>query len=191
MQDGHISGPDGVSLGDHTIPVDPESVARALGEAIRRHHAGTETGQVNAMASMASTLEKQASAQPDAVMATGPYLGRPVLELARLAAETVSVLPPAIRPSVPIRAGLTLADCVLSRDGRIVIDGLRADGDREIELAAAAVALGGRHGPAVVAPLLDAYGMDQFDLRRLDTAQLLVSVAAQLGVDLGAVAGCG
>ena len=66
-----------------------------------------------------------------------------------------------------------------------------ADGDREIELAAAAVALGGRHGPAVVAPLLDAYGMDQFDLRRLDTAQLLVSVAAQLGVDLGAVAGCG
>ena len=32
MQDGHISGPDGVSLGDHTIPVDPESVARSLGK---------------------------------------------------------------------------------------------------------------------------------------------------------------
>ena len=142
------------------------------------------------MASMASALEKQASAQPDAVMATGPYLGRPVLELARLPQRPFPSFRRLFVRRVPIRAGLTLADCAI-RDGRIVIDGLRADGDREIELAAAAVALGGRYGSAVVAPLLDAYGMDQFDLRRLDTAQLLVSVAAQLGVDLGAVAGCG
>ncbi len=180
---------DGIRLDDRTIPVDPESVARAMGAAIRRHHADPATGENLSMAAMAAALVAASSADADAVMTSGPYLGRPVAELARLAAETVSVLPPAVGATVPIRAALTLADCVLRPDGTVTVDGPRADGDREIELAAAAVALGERHGPAVVAPLLDAYGMDQLDLRRLDTGQLLVSIAAELGIDLGAATG--
>ena len=178
--------PDGVRLDDRAVPVDPESVARALGAAIRRAHDEPAVGRRVSLTEMAAALTEAASSG-SAVMDSGPYLGRPVAELARLAAETVSVLPPALGAVVPARPGLTLGDCVLQPDGTIHLEGDRVDGDREVELAAAAVALGERHGPAVVAPLLDAYGMDLVDLRRLDTGQLLVSIAVELDVDLGSV----
>jgi aminoglycoside phosphotransferase len=55
-------------------------------------------------------------------------------------------------------------------------------GDRHLDLARAAVALALRFGPAVVAPFLDAYGLDDIDVRRLDTCQLLGSVAEEVGV---------
>lgn len=181
-------GSDGVRLDNRALPVDPEVVARAVGAAIRRHHDEDTSGRVATMTAMAEVVLASAADAVEPEMTSGPYLGRPVRELARLAHETVSVLPPAMGPMVPIRAGLDLRDCVLLPDGLVSIDGPRADGDREVELAAAAVALGGRHGPAVVAPLLDAYGMDLIDLRRLDTGQLLVSIARHLGVDLGAAA---
>lgn len=179
--------PDGLRLDDRALPVDPESVARAVGAAVRRGHAEPVTGRAVTLTVMADALVRSAVDALEPEMTAGPYLGRPVAELARLAVETVSVLPPATSVLVPIRAGLTLADCVLRPDGTVAIEGERVDGDREIELAAAAVALGERHGPAVVAPLLDAYGMDSLDLRRLDTGQLLVSIARHVGVDLGRV----
>ena len=53
---------------------------------------------------------------------------------------------------------------------------------RHLDLARAAVALALRFGPAVVAPFLDAYGLDDIDVRRLDTCQLLGSVAEEVGV---------
>ena len=176
---------DGVRLDDRALPVDPEAIARAVGAAIRRCHDAGPVGRTVSLSAMAASLVAAAGDDVDAEMTSGPYLGRPVAELARLAAETVSVLPPAVGSSAPIRAGFDLSDCLLQPDGLVTIDGDRADGDREVELAAAAVALGERHGPTVVAPLLEAYGMDLLDLRRLDTGQLLVSVARQLGVDLG------
>jgi aminoglycoside phosphotransferase len=39
-----------------------------------------------------------------------------------------------------------------------------------------------RFGPAIVAPFLDAYGLDDIDVRRLDTCQLLGTVAEEVGV---------
>ncbi|MEM9467343.1 MAG: hypothetical protein AAGA90_18355 [Actinomycetota bacterium] len=183
--DGSSGGEDGIRLDDRAVPVDPESVARAIGAAIRRAHAQPAAGRPVTLTAMAQVLLDAAAEADEPEMTSGPYLGRPVLELARLAAETVSVLPPAVGATVPIRPGLDLADCLLQPDGTVAIEGVRADGDREVELAAAAVAVGERHGPAVVAPLLDAYGMDHLDLRRLDTGQLLVGIARHLGVDLG------
>lgn len=185
----HSDAPDGVRLDDRALPVDPESVARAVGAAVRRAHGEPLAGPAVTLTVMADRLVSSAAAAAEPEMTSGPYLGRPVAELARLAAETVRVLPPAMATLVPIRADLSLADCVLRPDGTVSIEGGRVDGDREIELAAAAVALGERHGPAVVAPLLDAYGMDSLDLRRLDTGQLLVSIARHLGVDLARAAG--
>ena len=185
----HSSGTnDGIRLDDRAVPVDPEAVSRAIGAAIRRAHDEPPTGRPTTMTAMAAALVDAAERAVEPEMTSGPYLGRPVHELARLAAETVSVLPPAMGEVVPIQAGLGLGDCVLRPDGTVSLEGERADGDREIELAAAAVALGERHGPAVIAPLLDAYGMDALDLRRLDTGQLLVSIARHLDLDLGTVA---
>jgi hypothetical protein len=175
---------DGIRLDDRAVPLDPEAVSRAIGATIRRAHDAPSTRRMLTMAAMADALVSAAAVTDQPEMTSGPYLGRPVLELARLAVETVSVLPPAVGSTVPIRASLSLADCVLVADGTVVITGARADGDREVELAAAAVSLGERHGPAVIAPMLDAYGMDALDLRRLDTAQLLVSIARQLEFDL-------
>ena len=43
----------------------------------------------------------------------------------------------------------------------------------QVNLAVASRSLGEVFGPAVVAPFLDAYGLDDVDLRRLDTHQLL------------------
>ena len=179
---------DRIRLDDRAVPVDPEAVSRAVGVAIRRAH-DTESATTNiSMTAMADALVDAAAHAAEPEMTSGPYLGRPVLELARLAVETVSVLPPAIGPTAAIRPGLDLGDCGLGSDGLVTIDGARRQGDREVELAAAAVALAQRHGPAVVAPLLDAYGMDLIDLRRLDTGQLLVALAHHLDVDLGTVA---
>ncbi|MEM9202390.1 MAG: hypothetical protein AAGC53_12040 [Actinomycetota bacterium] len=182
------TGPDGgIRLDDPHLPVDPESTARAVGAAIRRAHDGPAGRGTIGLSRVAARLQDAAGADNAVLMDSGPYLGRPVAELARLAVETVSVLPPVVRPTVAVRPGFTLGDCVLHADGSIVVGGVRAAGDRELELAAAAIALGSRHGPAVVAPLLDAYGMDLLDLRRLDTSQLLVSIAAEIGVDLDSV----
>lgn len=187
MSDSPVTG-GGVRLDDPTVGVDPEAVSRALGAALRRAHDTPAVGTPLTLTAMAAALVAVAEHASEPEMTSGPYLGRPVLELARLAAETVSVLPPAIGPTVPIRAGLVLGDCVLGPDGIVTVEGERADGDREVELAAAAVAVGERYGPAVITALLDAYGMDLIDLRRLDTGQLVVSIARHVGFDLAAAA---
>ena len=46
-------------------------------------------------------------------------------------------------------------------------------GDPHRDLAVASRSLAEAYGPAVVAPFLDAYGLDDVDLRRLDYHQLL------------------
>ena len=102
--------------------------------------------------------------------------------MARLAVETVTALPESDIAEVSITPGFELGMVELQRDGSMVVLGDTVVGDRHLDLARAAVALALRFGPAVVAPFLDAYGLDDIDVRRLDTCQLLGSVAEEVGV---------
>ena len=175
---------DEMRLDDPAVPFDKESVARALGASIRRRHDLDPTGVPLVLAALADGLVEAAAAVEDRVVDSGPYLGRSITKLARLAAESVEVLPPSSAAPVDIRPGLTLGDCVVRSDGSVRVDGPMVRGDREVELAGAAIEMAMAYGTAVVAPLLDAYGMDVVDLRRLDTCQLLLSVAGELDVDV-------
>ena len=123
-----------------------------------------------------------AEAEDDAIFDSGPYLDRSRYEMARLAVETVTALPESDIAEVAITPGFDLGMVELQRDGSMVVLGDTVVGDRHLDLARAAVALALRFGPAVVAPFLDAYGLDDIDVRRLDTCQLLGSVAEEVGV---------
>ena len=127
-------------------------------------------------------MRAAAEADDDAIFDSGPYLDRSRHAMARLAVETVTALPESDIAEVAITPGFDLGMVELQRDGSMVVLGDTVVGDRHLDLARAAVALALRFGPAVVAPFLDAYGLDDIDVRRLDTCQLLGSVAEEVGV---------
>ena len=197
--------PERVALADPTLPVDPEHAARLLGEALRRRHDEPPTDSrgdpgrgpswplsrlaEHVHARAAQTAEKPA-ATIRVTMPEGPYLGRPVEQLAVALVEMVAALPQAeetdgVETEVAITLGLSLEACFVEPSGGVVVDrpgpAPQAWGDRHVDLAAAAVGLNQRFGPAVVVPMIDAYGFDAVDARRLDTAQLLVALADVVG----------
>jgi len=187
-----------ISFADPVLPLDPEHAARLLGAALRHHHeakprpeAATSdeawgAGSVWSLAAVAEHLARGARATPEVEMPAGPYQGRSVREAAELAVGLVA------EPStgeasdgpVPILPGFGLEHCLVAPDGALSL-GAPADaaaaGDRHLDLAAAAAGLHDRFGAAVVAPMVEAYGFEHLDLRRLDAAQLLVAVAAIVG----------
>jgi aminoglycoside phosphotransferase len=175
--------PEGISLSDPTVPIDPEQAARALGRALAVKHttAPSVDGRVD-LAVFAAAVRADAEASDDATFDAGPYLDRSRHEMARLAVETVAALPATDTAEVAITPGFDLGMVQLQRDGSVIVLGDTVAGDRHLDLARAAVALALRFGPAVVAPFLDAYGLDDIDVRRLDTCQLLGSVAEEVGV---------
>lgn len=174
---------DGIALADKNAPIDPEQAATTLGSVLAARHATvpTATGAVGLVA-FARAVQAASEAHDDAPMAAGPYLDRSRRDLARIAVETVDALPALDDAPAAITPGLSLDVVLLRRDGSIDIDGPTVAGDRHLDIARIAVALAIRFGTAVVAPFLAAYGLDQVDLRRLDTCQLLTSVAVELGV---------
>ena len=129
-----------------------------------------------------TVVRATAEAEDDAIFDSGPYLDRSRHEMARLAVDTVAALPESDIAEVAITPGFDLGMVELQRDGSMLVLGDTVAGDRHLDLARAAVALALRFGPAVVAPFLDAYGLDDIDVRRLDTCQLLGSVAEEVGV---------
>lgn len=175
--------PEGIPLSDLTVPIDPEQAARALGRTLAAKHttAPSTDGRVD-LAFFASVVRAAADAEDDAIFDSGPYLDRSHHEMARLAVETVAALPETNTAEVAITPGLDLGMVELQRDGWMIVMGDTVAGDRHLDLARAAVALALRFGPAVVAPFLDAYGLDDIDVRRLDTCQLLGTVAEEVGV---------
>lgn len=187
--------PPPTSLADPVLPIDPEHAARLLGEALRRHHepeSGANadrvgsTGTVWSLATVTEHLAHRASTAPEVDMPAGPYQGRTVLEAVELASSLVG--DPSVGAAdddpVPIRPGIGLEHCLVVPGGALSL----ADpvdttvvGDRHLDLAAAATGLHRRFGAAVVAPMIEAYGFDRIDLRRLDLAQLLVAIAVGVG----------
>lgn len=174
---------DGFALADPSAPINPEAAAQSLGALLAERHAGAPEldGRIE-LAAFAGAVRAAADAVDDAPIESGPYLDRSRQELGRVAVDTVAALPDTDDALVAITPGLSLHDVTLQRDGSLTIERLSVAGDRHLDLARAAVAMAIRFGPAVVAPFLDAYGIDRLDLRRLDTCQLLTSVAAELGV---------
>lgn len=174
-------------LSDPTLPIDPEAATRALGVALAARHADNPAAApVLQLGELAAHLVAASQGHGGAVT-SGPLAGRDVEELARLAAATVAELPGTGLPAdgsgvlVPVTPGLTLDRCHISIHGAVEIEGGTVWGDRHLDLAAAAVGVAARFGNAVVAPLVDAYGMDAIDLRTLDTCQQLIAVAAEVG----------
>ncbi|MEM8705551.1 MAG: hypothetical protein AAGE98_03790 [Actinomycetota bacterium] len=174
---------DGISLADPSVPIDPEQAATTLGTTLAARHAAVPTAAgVVDLAAFAAAVRDAAESVDDAPIESGPYLDRSRRDLARIAVDTVAALPPSDDPPVAITPGLTLDMVTVQRDGSMVIGADTVAGDRHLDTARVAVALAIRFGTAVVAPFLAAYGLDDVDLRRLDTCQLLTSVAAELGV---------
>ena len=177
-------------LSDPTLPIDPEAATRALGVALAARHAdghaanegaGPPPGPVLRLDDLARDLVDAAAGHTGTVTA-GPLRGRGVEELAGLAAAAVAALPTE-RPStlVKVTPGLALEACHISTRGDVEIADATVWGDPHLDLAAAAVGVAERFGTAVVAPLVDAYGVDAVDLRTLDTCQQLIAVAAEVG----------
>jgi aminoglycoside phosphotransferase len=113
------------------------------------------------------------------VATDGPYAGRMPADLAAIFDELTVELGPIEKP-VFIHGGLRADRVWFDPSGSVTFTGWRHGGvgDRHLDLAAAAALVTDVHGPALVAPLLDAYGIEEVDLRRLDAHQLLAHLLA-------------
>jgi aminoglycoside phosphotransferase len=166
---GHDSMSAGVGL-----PVGPEMFIEAVAAALRAvHELPVERCPFDASGDRLHQLAAQRVADGlVAVAADGAYVGREPADLLAVLADLVSP----DTEAVFIHAGLRGDRVWMGPDGTVAFTGWRRAGvgDHHVDLAAAAALAGELYGPAVVAPMLDAYGLDRVDLARLDAAQLLV-----------------
>jgi|DEB0MinimDraft_10_1074344.scaffolds.fasta_scaffold01018_7 hypothetical protein len=169
--------PRAVTLAEQVIPVDPERIAQLLGDALRvRHEQDPERlPQLGLDAVVERIGGLLGSDDADTELTEGPYLGRTRRWLLDAAMLVIDELPPARQQSAPVRFPFTLADCAVEPDGTLRLAPPTHCGDRHLDLAALAVGLADRFGPAIVGPLFERYGMDGVDARRLDAAQLVLA----------------
>lgn len=80
---------------------------------------------------------------------------------------------------VVIHGSPVLANTWLIPDGTMVLTGWHhcGLGDRHHDLAIAAAVLAGRYGPPLIPVMLEEYGLDLVDPRRLDLHQLLAHLS--------------
>lgn len=161
------------SLPDHGVA--PANIAVIFGEAVRDVHllpldsAPTAPGF--------DELRKEASHRVSHGLVSrrpdGPYRSQAPERLLTTLDSLIDELGPGdavVTHGYPVLESLWIAP-----DQSIALTGWsRAGrGDPHRDLAVASRSLGEMFGPAVVAPFLDAYGLDDVDLRRLDLHQLL------------------
>lgn len=167
----------GARRGSDPLPLGPEQLALELGTALRRLHevdAGTCPLDASLAAQRARVAERHRRGAID-VARSGPYAGRPVGELLAVLDELLATLGEADRTAF-VHGGLRPDRIWFVPDGDVVFTGWRRGGlgDPHLDLAAASALVIEIHGPALVGPLLDAYGLDDVDVQRLDACQLLV-----------------
>lgn len=161
------------TLPDHGV--DPANVAVMFGEAIRDVH-------LLPLASAPSgpgfeELRKEASHRVSHGLVSrrpdGPYRSQAPERLLATLDSLIDEL--GLGDAVVTHGNPELENLWIAPDGSISLTGWsRAGlGDPHRDLAVASRSLGEVFGPAVVAPFLDAYGLDDVDLRRLDAHQLL------------------
>ena len=154
---------------------DPATVATRLGQMIREVHR-LEDGTAPAAPSI-EDLRREAAHRVAHGLVTdppdGPYRGRSPERLLANLDGLLDELGPA--DEVFIHGGPSIGCLWIAADRSCFLTGWsRAGlGDPHRDLAVASRSLNQAFGPAVVAPFLDAYGLDDVDPRRLDTHQLL------------------
>ncbi|MEM7140575.1 MAG: phosphotransferase [Actinomycetota bacterium] len=166
--------PHDASSGIDGHPMGPEALATSLAGMLRElHDLPTRSCPFDASVDV---LRGRAARRIERGLVTrtdeGPYARRPPVDLLALHGRLeLSDTAPTV-----IHGALRAERVWLSPDGSAAFTGWRGAGvgDPHIDLAAAAAIVHQLHGPALVGPLLDAYGLDRIDLARLDAAQLLV-----------------
>jgi len=165
----------GVASGRH--PFGPEAVADTLAAQLRTRHRsdpGSMPGDPfdASLAAVRAAVVARLDAGEVPTAVEGPYAGRSPEELLAVVDTLHDRLGEVAAPT-PVLGTVDLRRTYLDRDAdAYVLDWADAGiGDPHQDLASAAVALRDHYGPAVVAPFLDAYGLDDVDLARLDLWQ--------------------
>ena len=154
---------------------DPTTVADLLGRMVRSVHQLVDD-TAPASPSIEELRREAAHRVAHALVSDppdGPYRGRaPERLLATLDNLMDELGPP---PETLIHGGPGVECLWIAPDGSGLLTGWSSAGrgDPHRDLAVASRSLNETFGPAVVAPFLDAYGLDDVDPRRLDLHQLL------------------
>ncbi len=169
---------------DPLLPVDPESLAHMIGTSLKAIHSVDADG-----CPFDASIERWHRVAVDRVNA-GVVDTEPEGPYARLEPEhLLEVLEELIEATgdhdgaVVIHGMPSPAHTWLVHGGAVVFTGWQmcGIGDRHHDLAVSASALTQQFGPALVPPLLDSYGFDRIDPRRLDLYQLLVHLVGVAG----------
>lgn len=155
-------------------PLGPERLVEVLAATLRELHSlGVDRCPLDAgFPRLRAEVADRVAAGLVRPSADGPYAGRSVEDLLGLLDEMFDDL--GSPTPVMIHGGLR-ADRVWFDPTGVTLTGWRRGGvgDAHLDLAAAAAMVSALHGPALVAPLMDEYGLDDVDPRRLDASQLL------------------
>lgn len=168
--------PDGaepVPSGRHGV--DPSAVSARLAETLRSLHdlpaddCPTDASTVRLHERARHRVGQGQVGRTD----TGPYRNIDPERLLAIAADQFASLPNSNRAVV--HGNLDLDNVWISPSGDIVFSDwtLAGRGDPHRDVAVVAASLSEVYGPALVAPFLDAYGLDTIDLRVLDLHQTL------------------
>lgn len=165
----------------HGHPMGPEALVQAIAGALQTLHSfdtdhcplDADTGVLRAV------VDDRIERGVTRIAAAGPYSGRDPVDLCAVFDDLMADLGPPDRP-VFVHAGLSADRVWFDPGGEVTFTGWRLGGvgDRHLDLAAAAAMATNLYGPALVAPIFDAYGLDDIDLRRLDAHQLLAHLLA-------------
>ncbi len=172
-----------VSAADPLHPVAPESMARLLGSALRRIHEIPTTG-CPYESGVGTWRERAASRVRNGELPTttdGPYAGVEPGRLLDVLDDLIEGLSERSSEDsdVLVHGSPALAHTWLIPDGTMAFTGWQhcGLGDRHHDLAIAAAALADRYGPPLIPVMLDEYGLDLVDPRRLDLHQLLAHLS--------------
>lgn len=161
---------------EHGHPMGPEALVQTLATSLLALHdrPTDHCPFVADTAALRAVVDRRVEAAEIAEAADGPYAGRSATELAAIFDDLIDELGESHEP-VFVHAALRPDRIWLDPDGTATFLGWQWSGlgDRHVDLAAVATLLTRLHGPALVAPFVEAYGFDRVDIRRLDAHQLL------------------
>lgn len=160
----------------HGHPMGPEALVKTLAGSLRSLHdrATDHCPFVADTEALRAVVDGRIEIGVIAETVDGPYAGRSAPELAAIFDDLMDELGES-RDPVFVHAALRPDRIWLDPDGTATFLGWQWSGlgDRHVDVAAVATLLTRLHGPALVAPFVEAYGFDRIDLRRLDAHQLL------------------
>jgi len=166
-----------VPVADPLLPLDPENLARLLGASLRSLH-DLPLADCPYESDLGRWRDRAATRVASGEITTahdGPYARVGPVRLLEVLDELIDSVGQSA-DHVLIHGAPIPAHTWLVPDGTVAFTGWQSFGvgDRHHDLAVASSALTERFGPPLVPALLDEYGLDDIDLRRLDLHQLLV-----------------